>query len=173
MKIAIMGYSGSGKSSLARILSQRYNLPVLHLDTVQFLANWQERDHEERIEIVNAFLYDNDSWIIDGNYSSLYYQRRIEEADIIILLLFSRINCLYRCFKRYLKYQGQSRPDITTGCNEKIDLEFIKWILFDGRTKEIQNRYKTISNKYKAKVVVLKNQHQLDEYLRNIKQPVR
>ena len=36
MKIEIMGYSGSGKSTLCRELSKIYNVPALHMDTVQF-----------------------------------------------------------------------------------------------------------------------------------------
>ena len=37
MKILITGYSGSGKSTLCRKLQERYELPSLHLDAVQFL----------------------------------------------------------------------------------------------------------------------------------------
>lgn len=47
MKIAILGYSGSGKSTLARRLGEQYGIPVLHLDRVQFLPGWRERDPEE------------------------------------------------------------------------------------------------------------------------------
>ena len=36
MKIAIIGYSGTGKSTLARKLANFYKLPVLHLDSVHF-----------------------------------------------------------------------------------------------------------------------------------------
>ena len=48
MKIEIMGYSGSGKSTLCRKLADTYGLPALHLDTVQFLPNWKERDEKEK-----------------------------------------------------------------------------------------------------------------------------
>ena len=49
MKIAILGYSGSGKSKTAKKLSTHYNIQVLHLDTVQFLSGWVERDTQDRI----------------------------------------------------------------------------------------------------------------------------
>lgn len=44
MKIAIIGYSGSGKSTLATHLGRMYKCPVSYLDTIQFEANWRERD---------------------------------------------------------------------------------------------------------------------------------
>ena len=48
MKIAVLGYSGAGKSTLARMLGEYYNIPVLHLDTVQFLPNWKIRDEYKK-----------------------------------------------------------------------------------------------------------------------------
>ena len=36
MKIAVLGYCGAGKSTLARTLGARYGIPVLHFDTIQF-----------------------------------------------------------------------------------------------------------------------------------------
>ena len=84
MKIEIMGYSGSGKSTLCRELAERYQLPALHLDQVQFLPNWEIRPEEEKMEQVAAFLDENPKgWVIDGNYSKLIYERRNEEADRI------------------------------------------------------------------------------------------
>lgn len=170
MKIAIMGYSGSGKSTLCRKLHEQYKLPALHLDKVQFLPNWEVRAKEDKQNIVSSFLDRNpDGWIIDGNYSGLSYERRAEEADLIILLLFGRLNCLFRCFGRYRTYKGKSRPDMTEGCNEKMDREFIKWILWGGRSKKIRKRYKSIQNQYPDKVIKIKNQRQLDACLKDLK----
>ena len=103
MKIAIVGYSGSGKSTLARELARKYQIDVLHLDTVQFLPDWKIRSDEEKKKITENFLDTHDSWVIDGNYSTLFYERRMEEAEIIILLLFHRFSCLYRAYRRYTK----------------------------------------------------------------------
>ena len=169
MKIEIMGYSGSGKSTLCRELSKIYNVPALHMDTVQFLPNWKERDDEEKQKMVRFFLDCNpNGWVIDGNYTKLSYERRVDEADIIIQLLFGRINCLCRCVKRFLSYKGKSRPDMTEGCEEKIDWEFINWILWEGRSKTARDRYRRIQNQYPDKVIVIRNQRQLNGYLKKV-----
>jgi adenylate kinase family enzyme len=172
MKIVVMGYSGSGKSTLARKLGQHYGCDVLHFDTVQFLPEWEIRGQEEKLQITKEFLDTHDSWVIDGNYSKLYLERRLEEADRIILILFHRFSCLYRVTKRYLKYRNKTRPDMGQGCNEKLDLEFIMWVLWKGRTKETRERYKRIANQYKDKVIVLKNQRELDRWSTKENYPV-
>ncbi|MEG1528317.1 MAG: DNA topology modulation protein [Clostridia bacterium] len=169
MKISIIGYSGSGKSTLASQLAIIYDIKCLHLDTVRFLPNWVERQSQDERQIVFDFLQTNSSWIIDGNYQSLYRQERLEQSDCIIFLNFNRFSCLYRACKRYNKYKNISRPSITIGCKEKFDKEFFLWIMRDGRTKNRKNDYKAIINKYKEKVVVLTNQRQLDKYVAKVK----
>ncbi len=59
MKIAIIGYSGTGKSTLARKLANFYQLPVLHLDSVHFKENWQECSDEDMNQAVLNFLNSN------------------------------------------------------------------------------------------------------------------
>lgn len=167
MKIALIGYSGSGKSTLAGILGLYYNIPVLYLDTVQFLPGWQERKDEEALMIVNDFMENND-WVIDGNYRKYLRDRRLEEADCIIFMNFTRVNSFYRVFKRYRKYKNKTRESMAEGCNEKLDLDFIKWILYKGRTKGIRNKYKEIINKYNYKTITIKNQKQLDKFINDL-----
>ena len=168
MKIAIVGYSGSGKSTLARMLAEIYHTKVLHFDAVHFLPNWNIRSDEEKASITLNFLNTHDSWIIDGNYSKLFYERRMAEADIIILLLFNRFSCFFRAYRRYIKYKNTTRPDMAEGCKEKFDLEFAKWILWEGRTKRAKERYKGLISKYKNKAIIIKNQKQLDAYIKSL-----
>lgn len=168
MKIAILGYSGSGKSTLAKRLGELYGIPVLHLDTVEFLPNREKRELSEKQRIVADFMRDDDGWVIDGNYSKLFRTERLEQADMIVMLLFDRFSCLRRVVKRYRMYKGRTRPDIGDGCAEKLDAEFIWWILHEGRTKSKKAGYKAIREKYPDKVTVLKNQRQLDEFTRRL-----
>lgn len=168
MKIAILGYSGSGKSTLAKRLGELYGVPVLHLDSVEFLPNWVKRELSEKQRIVGGFMRDNKDWVIDGNYSKLFRAERLEQADMIVMLLFDRFSCLWRAIKRYRSFKGRTRPDIGDGCNEKLDAEFVWWILHKGRTKSKKTGYKAIRSRYPDKVTVLRNQRQLDEFLRRL-----
>ncbi len=164
-KIAIIGYSGSGKSTLAQKLGKKYGCDVLHLDRLHWLPGWKERENQESIAILSKFMDARDNWIIDGNYSSLCYQKRMEEATKIIYLEFPRRICLYRAVKRYLLHRGRSRSSMTEGCEEKIDREFLGWILRDGRDKAHRERHRGVCKAYPEKSVVLKSPRAVRHYL--------
>lgn len=169
MKIAIIGYSGSGKSSLAAFLGELYNVDVLYLDSLHFLSGWVERETQDEINMMNEFLHSHSQWVIDGNYGYLSYQQRMEEADQIIFMNFNRFVCLYRAIKRLFRYRGKTRESITEGCIEKIDFEFIRWILYDGRTSKLKKRYQKVIKQYKNKTIVIKNQKQFNTFKNTIK----
>lgn len=164
MKISIIGYSGSGKSTLAEKIGKIYNYPVLHLDKINFKAGWQEREKEEVIFMAEEFMK-NKSWVIDGNYLWILQEKRFEEADKIIFMNFSRIVSFIQAYNRYLKNRNQVRKDVAEGCIEKFDFEFIKWILFEGRTLKHKENYSEICRKYKEKVVICNNRRDVKKLL--------
>ncbi len=165
MKIAVMGYSGSGKSTLADFLGRRRSINVLHLDTVQFAEGWQERDRDEAKALVVRFMESHDSWVIDGNYQGFLLQERLEQADQIVLMEFGRLSCLVRVLRRIRRYYGQDRPDLAAGCPERIDLEFLRWVVWDGRAPERREVLKQVQREHADKVVVLRNQRELDAFM--------
>lgn len=114
-------------------------------------------------------MQDNESWVIDGNYTSFHQQERLEQADTIIYMDFPRLVCLYNAVKRYLRYKNTSRESMASGCNEKIDIEFVWWILHKGRTREIRRHYREAIFLYKDETVVLKNRKQADAYINRIR----
>ena len=166
MKIAIIGYSGSGKSTLAQALAVAYNAPALYLDQVHWLPGWVERPAAEEQGMVERFLDQQDSWVIDGNYPSLSYERRMAEADQIVFLNFSRWRCLARVARRYLENRGKTRLSMAADCLEKLDGEFIRWVLWDGRTRRKRDQYAALAARYPDKMVILRTPAQLDAFRR-------
>ncbi|MFI3207480.1 MAG: DNA topology modulation protein FlaR [Clostridia bacterium] len=164
MKISIIGYSGAGKSTTCRSLADFYDISFLHLDTVQFLPNWVTRDVSDGLKIVDEFM-ENTSWVIDGNYENYRQKERFEQADKIVFLNFNRFSCLIRAYKRLFKYKNTSRESMAKGCNEKIDREFFWWLVHEGRKKSKRDKYKELSQKYKEKFVLIKNQKELNAFL--------
>lgn len=163
MKIQIIGYSGSGKSTLAKKLSQHYHLPLLYLDCVQFYGEWQERSLEEKNRIVDDFLNQHDKWVIDGNYHQVSPQR-FQQCDMIIYLNYSRFYCFYKALQRYVQNIGKKRESCP--CTEKFDLEFMKWLLIDGRSKKYQKMHLAHYRQCQGIRLMFKNRHQLEKYFK-------
>lgn len=163
MKTAIIGYSGSGKSTMAGRLGALYGCPVLYLDRVHFLPGWKERDVEECRAIVGEFM-EQESWAIDGNYSAFFLERRLEEADRILFFNFPRVVCFVQAYGRYLRTGKRVRESMAEGCTEKFDFEFMKWILWEGRSRKRRERFAAICKKYPEKVVVLKSRREADRW---------
>jgi adenylate kinase family enzyme len=146
-RVVIIGSGGAGKSTLARRLGEILKLEVLHLDQLYWKPNWVEPPKDEWIQTV-AGLLQKETWIMDGNFGGTM-EMRLEACDTAIFLDFPRTICLYRVFKRWLKYRTTNRPDMTEGCNEKIDWEFLGWIWnFRKTTKpQIEERLQKIASK--------------------------
>ena len=164
MKIAIIGYSGAGKSTLARQLGTYYQIPVLHLDQVNFLPGWKDRELSDSRHSIAAFMK-QPSWVIDGNWKKFLQERRLKEADQILFLNFPRFYCLLQVIKRYRKYKGCTRPDMGDGCTEKLDAAFIRWILWEGRTQKHRLHYQNIIQQYPGKVKIFKRRRQVKQFL--------
>lgn len=158
MKIAVLGYAGGGKTYLSDYISEKKNIPVLHLDEIKWDKEWNPIDDSMVLPQVSEFMA-NDSWIIDGYYDYLYYRERLESADLIVLLLLPRLTCFYRAVKR-TKTRKQN------GYKNDLNWWFVKFTLFGCRNKERRQTYAEIAKKYKEKTVVLKTQRQVDEYMK-------
>jgi len=85
-----------------------------------------------------------------------------------VFLDFNRFNCLVRALRRYFSHRGTVRDSAADGCIEKMDLEFVWWILYKGRTRAIRKHYKAVEKEYANKLTVLKNQRQLDAFCLSI-----
>ena len=82
MKIAILGYVGSGKTYISNYISDKEKIPVLHLDAVKFDKEWKPIDDSLVLPIVAEFMA-KDDWIIDGYYKTLLLEERLEKTDSV------------------------------------------------------------------------------------------
>ncbi len=164
MKIVVIGYSGCGKSTLAAAFAEKYELPIMYLDKVHWLSGWQEQELSVKEKTVGDFLDSNSEWVIDGTYGRLHFERRMEEADMIVILRFGALTCLWRVIRRYFEYRGKTRASMTEGCDEKIDLEFIKWVVFDGRKRKRKFLFAKVEALYADKTTVLKTPRALNKF---------
>ena len=133
-----MGPPGSGKSRFARLLGERLNLPVVHLDAHYWQPGWVLPDKEAWRGQVAA-LADGAEWIMDGNYSRTL-DLRLARAEGVVWLECPTLISLCRVLWRAISGYGRTRPDMQADCPERIDPEFIRyvWTFQRARRPEIE-----------------------------------
>lgn len=164
-RILLIGSGGSGKSTLAKQLGMKLSIPVYHLDTIFWKPGWTPTEKETfRSEVEE--LMTGDEWIMDGNFGGTM-DSRLQRCDTVIFLHYSRWTCMRRAVKRRLMYHGKSRPDMTEGCKEKLDIDFLKWIYFynDQKAPEVIDklRQSDIEN-----IIILKSPAKTEKWLNSI-----
>jgi adenylate kinase family enzyme len=167
-KVLIIGPSGSGKSTLSRELGKKLGVEVLHLDRFYWSAGWIKTPEDVWLQTVSELLR-RDAWIIDGNYSGTLVQR-IEACDTIIFLDMSTVVCIWRIVKRWLVYRKGTRPDMAEDCVEKLDFEFIRWVLgysFRTRPKVVKLIHE---NSARKEIIWLRKQREVHAFIKLVPQ---
>lgn len=161
-KIMVIGCPGSGKSTFSRTLHKLTDIPLFHLD----IMNW----NSDRTTVDKAVFRERlsntiqkDEWIIDGNYGSTI-ELRLQACDTVIFLDYPLNVCLDGIKER----RGKKRTDMPwiENVNEE-DAEFIEFI----KNYNSQSRPKVMEllSKYSHKhIYIFKNRNEADEFLNQI-----
>lgn len=165
-RILILGSGGAGKSTLAVQIGQRTGLPVVHLDALYWRAGWVESPKDQWQQAVEQVIQ-GDRWVIDGNYSGTL-DRRLAAADAVIFLDMPRLLCLFRIVKRRLMYRGRTRPDMSDGCPERLDWEFVKWVWNYPRNSRPKIMKRIDAAGQSKRVKVLRSSRQVRQFLGTI-----
>lgn len=102
-RIYIIGPVGSGKTTLSKKLSLKYNIKRYELDKVVWDDNHGniKRTDEEINQLFNQIV-ENKSWIIEDIGRSKFIKGR-EQSEIIYYIKISRVKSYFRVTKRWLK----------------------------------------------------------------------
>ena len=163
-RVMIIGPCGAGKSTLAFALAERTGLPLFHMDRLAWKPGWIDRGNDELREILRPIVT-SDRWLIDGNYASTLVNR-LPFADTVVYLDFPIRLCLVRLIRRIGHYRGRTRPDMTEGCPERLDLSFLWYVLrWNAHSRpKIEERIALQA----GKVVRLRNPAEALEWLENV-----
>jgi adenylate kinase family enzyme len=124
-RLAVMGISGGGKSTLAVRLGEALDLPVHHLDTIQWRTGTPAEPDEFRAAELK--LIAQDRWIIDGNYLTAgAIDERLRRADAVVVVHTGRLTALGRVTRRYLRQRIGSGA--RHGNPPRLSPDFIRWI---------------------------------------------
>ena len=97
-RIAVVGTSGSGKTTMADAVARRLGIPHVELDAIHWLPNWEMVPDDVFRDQVSQAL-SGEAWTVDGNYGKV---RDIiwARADSIVWLDYSRPVVMTRIIRR-------------------------------------------------------------------------
>jgi adenylate kinase family enzyme len=116
-RIAVVGTTGSGKTTMARALGARLGVPHVELDALNWGPNWTEASREVFRERTTQAL-SGDAWTVDGNYSKV---RDIvwSRADTVVWLDYSLPVIMWRLVRRTFR-RVTMREELWGGNRETI-----------------------------------------------------
>lgn len=147
-RVLIIGPCGAGKSTLATLLGDKLDLPIFHIDQLNWKSGWIESsklDLENRLNSIVAI----DRWLIDGNYGGTL-GLRLARADTVIYLDYPIRLCVARLLRRIWTYRGRTRPDMTEGCPERFDLRFLLYLLRWNSGPKLRTEAVLLDHEYKT-----------------------
>ncbi|SHH89766.1 AAA family ATPase [Clostridium intestinale] len=167
-RIIIIGGNGCGKTTFAKELSDKLNLPLIHLDVLYWRDNWETASTDEFDELLVQEIT-KPKWIIDGNIGRTI-PFRLKYCDTVIYMDFSRLKCVYGVIKRVIKCYGKSRTDMGGYCPEKFNMkkfEFLKSV-WNFNKNNRKRYYDMLQSANDVKIIILKSRRQVRELLQQL-----
>ena len=158
-KVLVIGYPGAGKSTFARRLRERTELPLYYLDLL-----WHKPDQtnvsREEFDRELEMLLGEAHWIIDGNYLRTL-ERRLRAADTVFLLDYPVEVCLRGTESRI----GSPREDLPW-IETEMDEEFRESILtFPG--EQLPQIHRILASEKGKTVYRFHSREEAEDYLGN------
>lgn len=158
-RILVIGCPGSGKSRFSRMLAERFNLPLCHLDMLFWKADKTTVPKEIfRVRLGDALA--GEKWIIDGNYLSTL-EWRLSFADTVFFFDFPLDLCLQGIEER----KGKPRSDLPwieeDGDEDEAFLSFIQSFKKETRPEIL----KILARNPGKKVCVFRTREEADAFL--------
>jgi len=137
-RIAVIGGSCAGKTTVARELSRRLGLPHVELDALHHDAAWNEAPAELLQQRVRAALAAApDGWVVDGNYYGKIGDLVLREADTVVWLDVPYGTAIHRVLRRTWSRLWR-RTELWNGNRERLRDTFgrnsiVWWVLTTHR----------------------------------------
>jgi adenylate kinase family enzyme len=129
MRVAVMGSSGSGKSTFARKLAAALDAPHTELDALNWRPGWvdlSKTDPAEFVRLVEARAA-ADRWVMDGNYTAVR-PAILRRATHLVWLDYERSVIMPRVIRRSF-VRAVMKDELWPGTGNRE--EFRKWLKKD------------------------------------------
>jgi adenylate kinase family enzyme len=119
-RVAFMGISGGGKTTVGKAAAARLAVPFVELDAFQHGPNWEQATPEElRARVTAALDAAPDGWVVDGNYYTPLGGTVLDRADTLVHLDPPLRTALWRVCRRTVARSAR-REELWNGNRESF-----------------------------------------------------
>lgn len=174
-RIYIIGTVGSGKSYLAKKLSEILNIKHYDLDDIFWAEKYNEKRNEKERNQLFRKLCNKKRWIIEGVYAS-WIEEGIKKSDEVILMDTPLHKLVWRLTKRQINREKSKKKG-----TKRYKESFIGCIGLIKKAIKYKNKnyprgyykHKELIGKHKIDFVCLKNKKQANDFLVKIEKSSR
>mgnify|MGYP001161051599 FL=1 len=147
-RIAVVGCSGSGKTTVARQVADRLGLEHIELDELAHQPGWTMRPAEEfRSDLETRLSGAEQGWVTCGHYGRLAGDMHLKKANTIVWLDLPRRTVMTRVIRRTIR-RVLTREELWNGNKEPWtnlyhwdpERNVIKWswVTYKGRREQYE-----------------------------------
>lgn len=141
-RILVYGATGSGKSVMAKRLSELTGIPWTSVDDICWSPGWVQMPQDEQVAHFDDVTR-SDSWILDSAYGGWRHLAH-ERADLVVALDYARLTSLSRLLRRTVT-RILDRQEICNGNRESWRRVFARdslvvWHFTSFRSKRAEMR---------------------------------
>jgi len=141
MRILVLGVSASGKTTFARKLHAKLDIPVILADSLMWEPGWKYIGDEAVVSKIQE-LIKKEEWIFEGYIATAARAEVFDRADIIIYLDYPGWLSAWRYIKRILQHHRKSREELP-GSPDSFNFSFLKLIFLKKEVEKIELLLKT------------------------------
>jgi len=170
-RVFILGTVGSGKTSLARKLSEKLNIDHYDLDDIFWTKKFNKKRNEKQRDELLKKIISKKKWVIEGVYTN-WIEAGIEKSDLIVLLKIPFRTLIYRITKRTIKKEkSKSKGKKKYNENLKDYMGLIKAAKKYYKKTHTGGyfKHKEFVDKHKVNFVILKSKKQINKFLEELK----
>lgn len=162
MKLDIIGSVASGKTTLAKEISEKYRIPFYEKDNIVWerTSNGDKRRSSEERDRIFRKIIESENWIVEGSPRKIL-RESFAYSDYIIFLDVNTRTRLFRVFRRWIRQKCGNEK-----YNSKPTLKFlfynIKWVFeFNAKRKEMIG----LLFEYRSKCKIFENSKQAIRFI--------
>jgi len=162
-RVAIIGSPGTGKSTFAKQIAEKIDLPLIHLDFYYHDKKHNYYTNKKAWRAKADSLAEYDRWIIDGNFGATM-EKRLERADTIFYFDMPTYIALKGIIRRWLVTDKAGRSEMPGNWQEKPSFSLF-WKVLWFRHNYASSTQQLLTRNNTKTIIIFKSHKQIATYL--------